>query len=281
MQNFGLLEIIIIVINLIVSWRGFQDPRAFQTGVFEVGRVLRDKEYHRLLTSGFLHVSWSHLLFNMLSLYFFAGNVEGYLGSLNFLLIYMGSLIGGNLFSLFIHRHNPVYRAVGASGAVSGVIFAAIALFPGMELAFIFIPIPFPAWLFGLGFVLYSIYGIRSQRDNIGHEAHLGGAIIGLLIALALRPEMFFTNMLPVLLVLIPTLIFIVIIIFKPSLLSVKQQYFQYHDFSKDKKTPDEEYKVKEQKKVYELDRILEKISKHGEESLTEDERHILENHGK
>lgn len=281
MDGLGLVEIILIVINVGVSWRGFNNPSAFQAGAFEVGPVLRGKEYHRLLTSGFLHVSWQHLFFNMLSLYFFAGNVEAFLGPLYFLLIYMGSLIGGNLFSLFIHRHNPVYRAVGASGAVSGVIFAAIALFPGMELQFIFIPIPFPAWAFGLGFVLYSIYGIRSQRDNIGHEAHLGGAIIGLLIALAIRPEMFFSNMWPVFLVLIPTLIFIIIIIFKPGLINVKQPYYQFYDGRKEKSTPDEKYREEKQEKVYEMDRILDKINRHGKESLTEEERHILENHGR
>lgn len=275
MGNFGILEIIIILANLTISWQGFNNPAALNAGTFEVNRVLKHKEYYRLLTSGFLHVSWAHLIFNMLSLYFFAGNIESYLGPLYFLLIYMGSLLGGNLFSLFIHRKNPYYRAVGASGAVSGVIFAAIALFPGMKLAFIFVPIPFPAWMFGLGFVLYSIYGIRSQRDNIGHEAHLGGAVIGLLIALAIVPEMFFLNTLPVLLVLIPTLIFIVIFIYKPEMLMVQKKFYQYYEPKKEDK--DTEYLDRKRAEEKEVNRILEKVREQGVESLTAEEKKVLE----
>ncbi len=277
LENFGILEIIIIIANVTISIKGFNDPSAFEAGTFQVGKVLMGKEYHRLLTSGFLHVSWPHLFFNMLSLYFFAGNIEGYLGPLYFMLIYMGSLLGGNLLALFIHRNDPYYRAVGASGAVSGVIFAAIALFPGMELGFIMIPIPFPAWAFGLGFVLYSIYGIRAQRDNIGHEAHLGGAIVGLLIAVAIMPEMLLVNTLPILLVLIPTLIFIFILIYKPHLLvSGGKQFYQY--YAPDKDDMDHQYNAAKKAKVEEVNRILDKISREGEESLTEDEKQTLEN---
>ncbi len=277
MDNFGILEIIIIIANVTVSWQAFNNPVAFHNATFEVGRVLRNKEYYRLLSSGFVHVSWPHLFFNMLSLYFFAGDIEGYLGPLRFMLIYLGSLLGGNLFSLFIHRHNPFYRAVGASGAVSGVIFAAIALFPGMKLGFLFVPIPFPAWMFGLGFVLYSIYGIRTQRDNIGHEAHLGGGVIGLLIALAIKPEMFLINTLPVLLVLIPTLIFMIIIIYKPDIIMVEKKFYQYYE--PPKQTKDEAYLDRKEAMNKEVNRILEKISEKGEESLTEEERETLENY--
>lgn len=275
--NFGILEIIIIIANVTVSIKGFNDPSAFNAGTFQVDRVLKHKEYYRVITSGFLHVSWAHLFFNMLSLYFFAGSIEALLGPVYFLVIYMGSLIGGNLFSLFIHRHNPYYRAVGASGAVSGIIFAAIALFPGMQLGFLFIPIPFPAWMFGLGFVMYSIYGIRSQRDSIGHEAHLGGAILGLLIALAIRPEMFFINMLPVLLVLIPTLIFMLLIIFKPGAISVQKPFYQYYEPKKE--DLDEEYLGRKKDEEKKINRILEKVRAKGEDSLTEEEIEFLRNY--
>ncbi len=278
LQNFGILEIIIIIANVTISWQGFNNPAAFEAGTFQVGKVLHGKEYYRLLTSGFLHVSWPHLFFNMLSLYFFAGNIEGYLGPWFFLLIYMGSLLGGNLLALFIHRKNPYYRAVGASGAVSGVIFAAIALFPGMELGFIMIPIPFPAWAFGLGFVLYSIYGIRAQRDSIGHEAHLGGAIVGLLIAVAIMPEMLMVNTLPILLVLIPTLIFIIILIYKPEMLiSGGKQFYQYYE--PEKEDVDHKYNAAKRAQAEEVDRILDKINREGEDSLTESEKQTLQNH--
>lgn len=280
MFNLGPVGIGILVLNIIVSLRGFKNPLIFANGVFQVDRILQHKEWHRLVTSGFLHVSWNHLLFNMLTLFFFAGNLESFLGPINFILVYMGSLIGGNLFSLFIHRNNSMYRAVGASGAVSGVVFAAIALFPGMSLAFIFVPIPFPAWVYGLGFVLYSIYGIRAQRDNIGHEAHLGGAIIGLLIAILINPIVLEINLFPILITLIPTVIFIILIIFKPDVLAIKQKYYQYYDYSKHK-DKDEEYLHEKQERVYEIDRILDKVKEEGEGSLTQEEKHILENYGK
>lgn len=276
----GIVGIAIVVLNVLVSLKGFNDPMFFNRLTFEVNRVLKHGEWYRTLSSGFLHVSWNHLLFNMLTLFFFAGNVETALGPLAFAVIYFGSLIGGNLFSLFVHRHNDLYRAVGASGAVSGVVFAAIAIFPGMKLAFILIPFGFPAWVYGLGFVLYSIYGIRSQRDNIGHEAHLGGGVIGLLIAILYVPQMLYANTLPIALIIIPTIIFIILIIYKPGMLQIKQKYYQYHDYSKHK-DPEEEWHEERQEKVYEMDRILDKIKKHGEDSLTEEERHILENFGK
>lgn len=280
MGNLGPMGIGIIVLNVLLSLRAFNNPVAFANGVFQVDRILQHREWQRILSSGFIHVSYNHLLFNMLTLFFFAGNLETSLGPLYFLLIYLGSLIGGNLFSLFIHRHNGLYRAVGASGAVSGVVFAAIAISPGMSLAFIFIPIPFPAWVYALGFVLYSIYGIRSQRDNIGHEAHLGGAIIGLLIALAIVPQAFALNTFPILVVLIPTLVFIILIIFKPDVLAIKQKYYQYYDYSKSKDR-DESHLEEQREKTYEIDRILEKIQREGEDSLSDEERHILDNYGK
>lgn len=276
----GIVGIAIVIINVLVSLKGFNDPMFFNRFTFEVNRVLHHGEWHRTLTSGFLHVSWNHLFFNMLTLFFFAGDVEARMGPLAFAVIYFGSLIGGNLFSLFIHRNNDLYRAVGASGAVSGVVFAAIAIFPGMQLAFIFIPFGFPAWVYGLGFVLYSMYGIRSQRDNIGHEAHLGGGIIGLLIALIYMPMMISINTLPIALIIVPTVIFIILIIYKPDMLQIHQKYYQYHDYSK-RQDPDDQWHEEQQEKVYEMDRILDKIKKHGEESLTEEERHILENFGK
>ena len=266
----GLAWLIIIITNVLVSYRGFRDQSFFNNWTFEVDKVLKQGEWHRILTSGFLHVSGTHLAFNMITLYFFAGNIENYLGAWPFLAIYFGSLIGGNLFSLFIHRHNDLYRAVGASGAVSGVVFAAIALFPGMKLAFIFVPIPFPAWIYGLGFILYSIYGIRTQRDNIGHEAHLGGAIIGLLIAIAFVPAMLQFNQLAISLILIPTLIFVIVVIYRPDFLMIDRKYSTYRGH-------EDEFLERRAQKRAELNRILEKINQQGIDSLSQQERDFLD----
>ena len=270
MENLGIAWIVIIAANVLVSLKAFRDRSFFNRCTFEVDKVLRDKEWFRLISSGFVHVSGTHLAFNMISLYFFAGSIEGFLGSIAFVLIYFASLLGGNLFSLFVHRHNDLYRAVGASGAVSGVVFAAIALFPGMKLAFIFVPIPFPAWIYGLGFVLYSIYGIRSQRDNIGHEAHLGGAIIGLLTAIAFVPNVIYTNTLAVALIFIPTLIFVLVIIYRPQVLMIDQKYSTF-------KNQEDQYHEERSSEEQEINRILDKIRRKGEQSLTHEERQKLE----
>jgi membrane associated rhomboid family serine protease len=123
-----------------------------------------------------------------------------------------------------MRRDQPHYRALGASGAVTGVVFAAIALLPDLKLALLLLPIPMPGWLYGLAFVLYSIYGIRSQSDNIGHEAHLGGGISGLIFTLILYPLLLELNTLPILLILIPSLIFLLIIRFRPDLLNFRKK---------------------------------------------------------
>src|SRR5258708_27468337 len=198
MNTLGIFSLVIIVANVLFSYRGFKSSAFFEKYKFEVERILLYKEYVRLISSGFLHVNWMHLIFNMLALYFFSGNLEAYLGQFAFLLIYFASLLGGNLLSLFIHRHHPDFSAVGASGAVNGVIFGSIALAPTMRIGLLFIPIGIPAWIFGLIYVLISIYGIRSRNNNIGHEAHLGGALIGMIIALILQPAALIANPLPI-----------------------------------------------------------------------------------
>lgn len=275
--NFGTLELIFIAINVLLSLYALNDRLQFNKLSLHVGSILRGREYYRLLTSGFTHVSGSHLFFNMLSLVFFAGEVEQSIGSLYFGLIYLIALIGGNLLAVFIHRHNPDYTAVGASGAVSGIVFCAIALFPGMDLYFIFVPIPIPAWVFGIGFIVYSIYGIRKKNDGIGHEAHLGGAIFGLLGAILLVPAALQFNAITIVLISIPCLVFTAILLFKPGLLHTTEtenlEYTPYVDV-------DDLYNEKRVEREDELNRILDKLQKHGPESLTKEEHSFLKEFG-
>ena len=212
----------------------------------------------------------------MLSLYFFSFGVGSSFGLLSYLLIYFVSLVGGNLFSLYIHRHNASYSAVGASGAVSGIIFASIAVFPNMGIGLLFLPIHIPAWIFGILYVLYSIYGIKSKKDNIGHEAHLGGALIGMITAIALRPQVLSINYLPILLITLPCAIFIYLIIKNPALLYVDNLFFKkqkYHNI-------DERYNAEKTNQQKEVDRILEKIHKRGINSLTAKEKQTLDGFG-
>jgi membrane associated rhomboid family serine protease len=129
----------------------------------------------------------------MYSLYSFGAAVELFFGPGTFLAIYLASIVGGNLLALLLHR-NEDYYALGASGGVCGVIFACIFLVPGSSVQLFFIPVNIPAYVYAVLFMLFSYYGIRAQRGNIGHDAHLGGAIIGLLTATALQPSIIRQN---------------------------------------------------------------------------------------
>jgi len=133
--------------------------------------------------------------------------VISYFGNASFLLIYMGSLIFGSLLTLLMHKNEYSYRAIGASGAVMGILYSAILINPGMNLYLFFIPIPIPAYVFGIGYLLYTIYGMKAKRDNIGHTAHFGGAIGGYLITLIKEPAMLVDNTAMVVLLAIPIVI--------------------------------------------------------------------------
>ena len=198
----------IIVANVLISYKGFNDISFFRKYEFHVGSI-RAGEQIRMVSSGFLHVDMTHLLFNMLTLYFFAPVVFDYLGSFSFILVYFGSIIFGSLLTLLFHKNDYNYRAVGASGAVTGVLYSAILLQPDMMLGIFFI-IPVPAYLFGIMYLLYSIYGMRAKNDNIGHTAHFGGAIGGYLITLIRNPELIHEHTLMVGLLAIPIIILFV-----------------------------------------------------------------------
>lgn len=203
MGNLDIITIVIIAANVIISYKGYGDFSFFEKYKFQIGPIQRGEKV-RLFSSGFLHVDTQHLLFNMLTLYFFAGVVIGYLGQFNFIIIYTASLVFGSLLSLYFHKNEYYYSAVGASGAVTGILYSAILLNPDMKLTMFFIPIPIPAYIFGIGYLLYSIYGMKNRVGNIGHDAHFGGAIGGYLLTLLLSPWLFQTNLLMIGLLAIP-----------------------------------------------------------------------------
>lgn len=195
--------LLIIVANVLVSMKGFNDQYFFGKYKFQVGAI-KNGEKIRLFSSGFLHVDFSHLLFNMLTLYFFADAVIAYIDVWGFLLVYFGSLLFSGIFALNYHKNNLYYSAVGASGAVMGVLYAAILLHPDMKLAFIFFPVPIPGYIFGLGYLLYSIYGMKKSIGNIGHSAHIGGAISGYILTIALFPSVLEYNLFLVIILAVP-----------------------------------------------------------------------------
>ena len=198
--------IAIIVITCIFSYNGFNDVVFFRKFEFHIGSI-RAGEQIRMISSGFLHADLGHLFFNMFTLYMFAPVVINYFGSASFFLIYMISLVFGSLLTLLMHKNDYNYRAIGASGAVTGILYSAILIDPSMSLYLFFIPIPIPAYLFGIGYLLYSIYGMKAKNDNIGHTAHFGGAIGGYLITIVKDPAMLVDNTAMVVLLAIPILI--------------------------------------------------------------------------
>lgn len=278
MNLSGTISLLLIFTTVIFSYKGLTSDLIYERYNFNVAKILISKEYKRLIASGFLHVSWMHLILNMLTLYFFSSTVEFYLGGFNFLLIYFVSLVSGNLFALFIHRNHDEFSSVGASGAVCGVIFASIALAPGMGIGFFILPVSITAWLYGLVFVLYSIYGIRSKSDNVGHEAHLAGALTGMLLAVAMYPASLKQNYITILLIAIPSIAFIYIILTRPHVLLIDNNYFKLH---KRYYSIDQKYNAEKMEREKEVDRILEKISRKGMKSLTQKEKEILKNHSK
>ena len=277
MYGTGIVSILIIVATCIFSYKGFKSQSFFDRYSFEVDRILIDRDYKRLITAGFLHVNLHHLIFNMISLLFFSAILENYLGPLRFAVIYFVSMIGGDLMALFIHRHHGDYSGVGASGAISGVIFASIALFPGLQVSAIVLPIHIPGWLFGIIYVLYSIYGIHSKRDNIGHEAHLGGALFGILTALVFFPSAIVENLFTIAVILIPMAVFTWVIVTKPQFLLVDNYWFK-HQYNY---TVDDRYNLQKKNTQQEVDRILDKISKRGLNSLSRKEREVLEEYSR
>ena len=210
MYNMHAVTIAIMAANVLVSLRGFSDSEFFERYKFSIGGIQAGQR-ERLLTSGFLHVDFAHLFFNMFTLYFFADVVISWLGSTHFVILYFISLVAGSLLALFFHKDEPFYSAVGASGAVTGVLYAAILLQPDMRLALMVIPIPLPDYVLGIGYLLYSIYGMKSLLCNIGHTAHFGGAIGGYVTTLLFRPSLLATNTLMVFLLVVPIVILFIL----------------------------------------------------------------------
>ena len=173
----------ILIATIGISYHGFNNQDFFRRYMFNV-RSVQKGDYLQLLSSGFLHAGWEHLIFNMISLFFFHRIIIYEMGASVFMLIYLGAIVFGNLFCLYIYRHQPYYSAIGASGGVSGIIFAAIALMPQLRVNFM------PGWLFGAIYFGYSVYQMLNPRqgDNIGHAAHLGGAIFGIVVIAFLQP---------------------------------------------------------------------------------------------
>ncbi|ANH61116.1 MULTISPECIES: rhomboid family intramembrane serine protease [Dokdonia] len=204
MADLHPVTIAIILANVLFSMSGFKNYSMFEKYKFNVGAIRRGEQV-RMVSSAFLHANTQHLLFNMLTLYFFANAVIYTIGVPRFLLVYVSSLLLGNLLSYFLHKDEYHYSAVGASGAVMGVVYAGILLNPRLEIYFM------PGWVFGVGYMIYSIYGMVKRNDNIGHDAHFGGAIAGYVIAIISAPILLEERLLIVIALALPIIAFFIL----------------------------------------------------------------------
>lgn len=206
MTNINQAVLLLIIANVLFSLKGYKDYTFFERYKFQINKI-KYGEKIRMISSGFLHVDWLHLGFNMYALYLFGDIVSYRLGIPNFLIIYFGSLLAGNYYSFFYHKKQPYYSAVGASGAVSGIVYSCILLYPSMSLMLFPLPIPIPGYIFGVGYLLYSIYGMKKSLGNIGHSAHLGGVIGGFAFTILLYPQVLSENQIMVFVLSIPIIL--------------------------------------------------------------------------
>ena len=201
---------IIIAITAIVTYMGLSNPVFFDKFKFNISSIKAGEQY-RMITSGFLHADWFHFAFNMFSFWSFANFLIQEFSTINFLLIYFGSMVIGSVLTYYIHKEEPYYSAIGASGAVMGIIYCAILLYPENSIL-LFGALPIPGYIFAFLYLAYSIYGMKGKYDNIGHTAHLGGAVGGLLFTLLLMPSLFETRLLFIGILLVPIIVLIYLV---------------------------------------------------------------------
>ncbi len=183
------VALLILIATLAASLAGlFVNPKIVEHSLFRPYYFLRNRQYATAVTSGFVHADLPHLIFNMVTFWFFACPLEKQIGPLSFLLLYLSALVVSDVGTYLKHRNDPQYASLGASGAISAVLFAAIVYFPWMKLFIIPIPLPIPAPLFAIAYVGYSWWSARQGRGRINHDAHLGGALYGLLFVLVTDP---------------------------------------------------------------------------------------------
>jgi membrane associated rhomboid family serine protease len=180
---------IILVVTLATSLAAlYGSPKIIEASLFRPYWFLRRRQYATIVTSGLVHADLPHLIFNLITFYFFAFQLEKQIGGARFAALYLIGLVVSDAGTYFKHRNDPDYASLGASGAISAVLFASIVYFPWQKLFIIPIPVPIPAPIFAIGYVAYSWYSSRQARGRINHDAHLGGALAGLAFVLLTDP---------------------------------------------------------------------------------------------
>jgi len=191
------MTIILIAITVAVSFAAFKSPKLMDQLQFNASKIVHKKEYHRLITHAFIHANWEHLFVNMIVLFSFGQAIEVYFkfnfgnnAILDYVLLYFGGILVSNIYALIKHRNNYFYNSVGASGAVSAVLFAAIFFDPWNKIYFFGI-LPIPGIVFAGLYLVYSYQMSTKQKDNVAHDAHFLGALFGFIFPILLNPLLF------------------------------------------------------------------------------------------
>lgn len=274
-MSVEILVYILIGANVLFSWQAFSNSNLLDKYKFRIGNIISGKEYIRMVSSAFLHGDMTHLLVNMIALYSFGVAMSYSISTIQFGVLYFTSLLAGNFLALFFNKDNYNYSAVGASGAVSGVVFASVLFYPDGKVLLFFI-IPMKTWIFGILYLLYSVYGMNKQNDNIGHEAHLGGAVAGVLLALAFEPSLAMKNWwLTAALLIIPLIIFFI----KPKGGKKGYQFRVTNDdhVKRTKRSVEDLYYNKEFEREKELNALLDRVNEFGLDDLSPKEKKRLQ----
>lgn len=188
----------IIALTAIITYQAFESGSLMSKYRFNAFAVVHRREYWRLFSHILVHADWGHLIFNMLTLFFFGTGVEsvlkyyfGGIGIFYFIVLYVAGGVFSTLYSIYQHRNHSGYNAIGASGAVSSVLFASILFSPQSSIYLFMIPIGIPAYIFGMLYLAYSAYMVKNGHDNIGHDAHFWGAVFGFIFPIILNPDFF------------------------------------------------------------------------------------------
>jgi membrane associated rhomboid family serine protease len=191
------MTIILIVITVAVSYAAFKSPKLMDQLQFNASKIVHKKEYHRLITHAFIHANWEHLFVNMIVLFSFGRAIEAYFkynfgnnAILDYSLLYFGGILASNIYALIKHRNNYFYNSVGASGAVSAILFAAI-FFDPWNMIYFFGILPIPGIVFAGLYLVYSYQMSTKQKDNVAHDAHFLGALFGFVFPILLNPQLF------------------------------------------------------------------------------------------
>ena len=191
-MNFGPFTIALVLITALISIPAMNDDRLVNKLILWPRKMTTPGEYYRLLTSGFIHNDWGHLIFNMVALLSFGTFVEREFSTFStpwlYIFMYLSGIIIASLPSFVKNRDNPYYRALGASGGTAAVLLSSVYFGPWNTMQLYFIPIPIPGILFAVLYLIYSGWASKNRQDNIGHDAHFWGSVYGFVFTLVLEP---------------------------------------------------------------------------------------------